>query len=91
MRGPRGLKRFMEGELDTTIYVVVLNNEDRYSIWPASEPIPAGWHDVGKHGTRHEVLQYIAEMWQDMRPRNVRRYEKRLGKRLDDDSGNDSE
>ena len=50
----------MEHERDTTIYVVVMNNEERYSIWPAGEPIPSGWHDVGKHGTKPEVLHYIA-------------------------------
>ena len=81
----------MEGELDAAIYVVVMNNEQRYSIWPASEPIPSGWHDVGKHGTRQEALQYIAEIWKDMRPRSVRLYETRLGRRPDDDRGNDSD
>ena len=81
----------MGGELDSAIYVVVVNNEEHYSIWPASEPIPSGWHDVGKHGTRQEVLQYIAEGWKDMRPRNVRRSEKRRSRHPDDDSGNASE
>jgi MbtH protein len=75
----------MEHERDTTIYVVVMNNEERYSIWPAGEPIPSGWHDVGKHGTKPEVLQYIAETWKDMRPRSVRLYMARLANRQNKD------
>ena len=37
---------------DTTIYRVVMNHEEQYSIWPAGREIPAGWRDVGKTGTK---------------------------------------
>ena len=51
---------------------VVRNDEEQYSIWPADEPPPAGWHSVGKSGTREECLSYIQSVWTDMRPRSLR-------------------
>jgi MbtH-like protein len=37
-----------EPEEDMTIYKVVLNHEEQYSIWPADHENPLGWRDVGK-------------------------------------------
>ena len=56
------------GEEDTTIYQVVVNHEGQYSIWPADRENALGWNDVGKTGTRAEVLAYIEEVWTDSRP-----------------------
>src|SRR5262249_15693375 len=53
---------------DTTIYCVVVNHEEQYSIWPEYKEIPLGWRDVGKHGPKAECLEYIKEVWTDMRP-----------------------
>jgi MbtH-like protein len=33
---------------DTTIYKVVVNHEEQYSIWPAERENPLGWRDAGK-------------------------------------------
>lgn len=57
----------------TTVYRVVVNDEEQYSIWPADREPPAGWHDAGKVGTRDECLAYIEEVWVDMRPLSLRR------------------
>ena len=57
---------------DTTIYKVVMNHEEQYSIWPADRENPLGWNDAGKQGTKAECLAYIQEVWTDMRPRNLR-------------------
>ncbi|HEX8217949.1 MAG TPA: MbtH family protein [Chloroflexia bacterium] len=46
---------------DPTIYKVVMNDEERYSIWPADRENPRGWRDAGKHGTRAECRAYIEE------------------------------
>ena len=35
---------------DTTIYKVIMNHEEQYSIWPADRENPLGWNDVGKVG-----------------------------------------
>lgn len=57
---------------DTTIYKVVVNHEEQYSIWPADRENPLGWNDAGKQGTKDECLAYIKEVWTDMRPRSLR-------------------
>jgi MbtH protein len=57
---------------DTTVYKVVLNHEEQYSIWPADREIPLGWRDAGKSGRKQECLDYIQEVWTDMRPLSLR-------------------
>jgi MbtH protein len=58
---------------DKTIYKVVVNHEEQYSIWPARRENALGWKDVGKTGVKEECLAYIKEMWTDMRPLSLRR------------------
>lgn len=57
---------------ETTIYKVVVNDEEQYSIWPADRANPPGWHDEGKHGLKAECLAHIEEVWTDMRPLSLR-------------------
>lgn len=57
---------------DNTVYVVVLNHEEQYSIWPAGRDLPAGWRAVDKRGPKDECLAYIREVWTDMRPLSLR-------------------
>jgi MbtH protein len=61
-----------QDELETT-YQVVVNHEEQYSIWPAERELPPGWTAVGKSGPKAECLQYISEVWTDMRPLSLRR------------------
>ena len=58
---------------DLTIYKVVLNHEEQYSIWPADRENPLGWRDAGRSGTKGDCLGYIKEVWVDMRPLSLRR------------------
>jgi MbtH protein len=58
---------------DNTIYKVVLNHEEQYSIWPADRENALGWNDAGKSGTKAECLEYIKEAWTDMRPLSLRK------------------
>jgi MbtH protein len=60
-------------EEETTIYKVVINHEEQYSIWPASKENPLGWQDAGKSGQKAECLAYIKEVWTDMRPLSLRK------------------
>lgn len=46
---------------DQTVYQVVVNQEKRYSLWPADRELPRGWKAVGKSGTKDECLQYVRE------------------------------
>ena len=57
---------------DTRIYNVVINHEEQYSIWLADRENPLGWTNAGKTGTKAECLQYIQEVWTDMRPLSLR-------------------
>lgn len=68
-----------EGELalstdtdDKTIYKVVVNHEEQYSIWPEDRENPLGWFDAGKAGPKDTCLAYIEEVWTDMRPLSLR-------------------
>lgn len=58
---------------DKTIYKVVVNHEEQYSIWPEYKENPLGWNDAGKVGSKAECLAYIKEVWTDMRPLSLRR------------------
>lgn len=60
-------------ESDDTIYKVVINHEEQYSIWPANRELPLGWNEAGKEGTKQECLAYIEEVWTDMRPLSLRK------------------
>jgi MbtH protein len=53
-------------------YKVVINHEAQYSIWLAARENAPGWTDAGKAGTRAECLEYIQEVWTDMRPLSLR-------------------
>jgi MbtH protein len=58
---------------DTTVYKVVLNHEEQYSIWPADRENPLGWKDGGKTGSKKECLDFIEQVWTDMRPLSLRK------------------
>lgn len=58
---------------DTTIYNVVVNDEEQYSIWPADRENALGWRNAGKSGPKAECLAYIKEVWTDMRPLSLRK------------------
>ena len=64
---------FEEEKEGATIYKVVLNQEEQYSIWPADRENPLGWSDAGKSGTKAECLAFIKKVWTDMRPLSLRR------------------
>ena len=55
-------------------FVVVRNHEDQYSIWWADREVPEGWQEVGKNGSKEECLDYIGQVWTDMRPASLRKW-----------------
>jgi MbtH protein len=52
-------------------FLVLVNEELQYSLWPAFREVPAGWQAVGPRGKRQECLNYIEEVWTDMRPKSL--------------------
>lgn len=61
-------------EDDDLIYLVVINHEEQYSIWPEYRDMPNGWKSVGKSGKKSECLAHIDEVWTDMRPLSLRKH-----------------
>ncbi len=53
-------------------FVVVINIEDQYSIWPKKKDIPYGWEAIDKFGSKDECLSYIKEVWKDLRPKSLK-------------------
>lgn len=62
-----------EDREDTTVYKVVVNHEEQYSIWPAGRENAPGWHDAGTSGSKQECLDHIRNVWTDMRPLSLRK------------------
>lgn len=58
---------------ENTIFDVVINHEEQYSIWPTYRDMPAGWQATGKRGTKADCLAHIDEVWTDMRPLSLRK------------------
>jgi len=71
---------FNNEDEDKTIYRVVVNHEEQYSIWPEYRDNPLGWNDAGKTGTKAECLAYIKEVWTDMRPLSLRKKMEEMAK-----------
>jgi MbtH protein len=69
----QGGTRSAEEDDDKTVYKVVINHEEQYSIWLAERPSPLGWRDAGKIGTKSECLEYIGKVWTDMRPLSLKK------------------
>jgi len=63
---------FNDPNADDTLYNVVVNHEEQYSIWPADKAVPMGWTVVGTPRSKADCLAYIEEVWTDMRPRSLR-------------------
>ncbi len=73
-------------EEDKTIYKVVVNHEEQYSIWFADRELPLGWREEGKSGLKSECLAYIKEVWTDMRPLSLRKRMEELARQQHFDS-----
>jgi uncharacterized protein YbdZ (MbtH family) len=58
---------------DATIYKVIMNQEEQYSIWPAYKEVPHGCQFTGKTGLKAECLAYVKDVWTDMRPLSLRK------------------
>lgn len=62
----------MSFDSESTVFQVVINSEEQYSIWPDYKPIPEGWKAVGVRGDKATCLAHIRETWTDMRPKSLR-------------------
>jgi MbtH protein len=53
-------------------FLVLINDEEQYSLWPSATAVPDGWTVAKEAAARQECLDYIEEHWTDMRPRSLR-------------------
>lgn len=58
-------------ENDNEEYIVLVNHEGQYSLWPAFKAIPKGWTSVGPQGKREVCLGWVEANWVDMRPKSL--------------------
>ncbi|MFD5536641.1 MbtH family NRPS accessory protein [Streptomyces sp. NPDC127079] len=57
----------MHQETAETVYDVVINDEDQYSIWENGRPLPDGWRPDGFSGAKEECLRHIDDVWTALR------------------------
>jgi MbtH protein len=56
-------------------FIVLVNHEEQYSIWPHWKAVPGGWKAVdGVKGPKKGVLAYVEKTWVDMRPLSLRQW-----------------
>ncbi|MDT0610039.1 MbtH family protein [Streptomyces lancefieldiae] len=53
-------------------FLVLVNDEDQHSLWPAAVAVPDGWRTVLERTDRAVCQTYIESNWTDMRPRSLR-------------------
>ncbi|MBE9374454.1 MbtH family NRPS accessory protein [Saccharopolyspora sp. HNM0983] len=49
-------------------YYALINEQDQYSLWPASVQLPPGWAVAHGPADRDACLEHIEVNWTDMRP-----------------------
>lgn len=53
-------------------FVVLINDEEQYSLWSSSIAVPAGWRVVHGPTNKQACLDYVDDVWKDLTPRSVR-------------------
>lgn len=66
-----------DDENDERTFLVLINAEEQYSLWPKYIEVPRGWSLVSE-GNKAECLAYVKRMWTDMRPRSLREHTERF-------------
>lgn len=70
----------MSWDSEDTVFRVVVNHEEQYSIWPDYLEMPEGWREVGVSGPKQTCLDHIKEVWTDMRPLSLRKHMESLAR-----------
>jgi uncharacterized protein YbdZ (MbtH family) len=52
-------------------FLVLVNDENQHSLWPAFAEVPAGWQVAFGEDTRAACLEYVEKNWTDMRPKSL--------------------
>lgn len=62
----------MAFDQDDATFMVLVNHEEQYSLWPDYKSVPEGWRETGTRGSKQECLDYVEQTWTDMRPLSLR-------------------
>ncbi|ARF81721.1 MbtH family protein [Kitasatospora aureofaciens] len=52
-------------------YLVLVNEENQHSLWPAFIDVPAGWTIAHGPDNRQACVDYVETNWTDMRPASL--------------------
>ncbi|WP_431031777.1 MbtH family protein [Streptomyces sp. P6-2-1] len=52
-------------------FLVLVNDENQHSLWPAFAEVPAGWTIAFGKDSRQACVDFVEENWVDMRPRSL--------------------
>jgi MbtH protein len=52
-------------------FMVLVNDENQHSLWPAFAAVPAGWTLAAGPAGRSACLEYVRTHWTDIRPRTL--------------------
>ena len=58
-------------EDDSADYLVLVNDENQHSLWPAFAAVPAGWRVAHGPAPRRQCLDHVERTWTDMRPASL--------------------
>lgn len=58
-------------ENEDATYLVLVNAEGQYSLWPSFAEVPDGWDIALEETSREKALAYVEENWTDMRPKSL--------------------
>ncbi|MEU8927922.1 MbtH family protein [Kitasatospora sp. NPDC048545] len=53
------------------VYLVLVNEENQHSLWPAFIDVPAGWTTAHGPDNRQACVDYVESNWTDMRPASL--------------------
>ncbi len=48
-------------------FIVLINHNGQYSLWPEFRQIPSGWKNIFGPTTKNDCIQYVESNWQDIR------------------------
>lgn len=64
-------------EDENGVYLVLVNDEGQYSLWPQFVDIPNGWTGAFGPGSRADCIDHVEQNWRDMRPKRLATVRKR--------------
>jgi uncharacterized protein YbdZ (MbtH family) len=53
-------------------FLVLVNEDQQYSLWPSFAEVPAGWSVANGEADRANCMKFIEDTWTDMRPASLR-------------------